>query len=218
MGEGAVSHVVFDFDGTLIEGDSTTRWLLETFKRSPLRFALAILLLPIALPMVILPYSRRRGASIFLWLATFGMDEADLERSLSEFARRFAAGDLAIGWRLGAVQVLEHHLAEGHRVTISTAAPECVVRPLLGDWESRIELSGSSMRRLAGGWVCSRHNYAREKCRSLEQAGHPGRWQFAYTDSIADRPLLENADQGFVINPGWVLRVRAAKIAEAQTW
>ncbi|MFT3923594.1 MAG: haloacid dehalogenase-like hydrolase [Myxococcales bacterium] len=215
-----MSNAVFDFDGTLIDGDSTTRWLLDVFKRSPVRLAVALLLLPVALPMTVLPATRRRGASIFLWLATLGLDEAAVDRSLTEFARRFQAGQLPLGFRPGGVETLERHLADGHRVAICTAAPAVVARALLTPWQQQIAIVGSPLRRIAGGWIFERHCYAWEKCTFLREAGYPDNWQFAYTDSIADRALLVNADRGYVINPSKLLlrRVRADKLAEALAW
>ncbi|HEX6241125.1 MAG TPA: haloacid dehalogenase-like hydrolase [Polyangiales bacterium] len=215
-----VSNAVFDFDGTLIHGDSTTRWLLDVFKRSPVRLLLAISVLPAALPMTILPATRRRGASVFLWLATFGLDESAVESSLRAFARRFEAGELPIHFRRGAIETLERHLADGHRVAICTAAPALVARALLGRWLTRVAVVGSPLRKLAGGFIFERHCYAWEKCTFLREAGYPESWQFAYTDSIADRALLVNADQGYVINPGRMLRrkVSQERIAEALVW
>lgn len=215
-----MSHAVFDFDGTLIDGDSTTRWLLGVFRRSSLRLAIAIMVLPLALPMTILPVTRRRGASIFLWLATFGLDEQGLERSLQEFARRFEAGELPLRFRPGGLLALERHLADGHRVAICTAAPAIVARALLSPWTQRIAIVGSPLRKLAGGFIFERHCYAKEKCTFLREAGYPASWQFAYTDSIADRSLLVNADRGYVINPSRSLRsrVRADRIAEELAW
>jgi phosphatidylglycerophosphatase C len=215
-----VSNAVFDFDGTLIQGDSTTRWLLDVFKRSPLRLLIALAVLPLALPMTILPATRRRGASIFLWLATFGLDERAVERSLGEFARRFEAGELPIYFRRGAIETLERHLADGHRVAVCTAAPAVVARALLGRWLEHVAIVGSPLRRLGGGLIFERHCYAWEKCTFLREAGYPESWQFAYTDSIADRALLVNADQGYVINPGRLLkrRVSQERIARALVW
>jgi phosphatidylglycerophosphatase C len=215
-----VSNAVFDFDGTLIKGDSTTRWLLDVFKRSPLRLLLAILVLPLALPMTILPATRRRGASVFMWLATVGLHEREVERSLADFARRFEAGELPIHFRRGGIETLERHLAEGHHVAVCTAAPVVVARALLSRWLERISIVGSPLRRLAGGFIFERHCYAWEKCTFLREAGHPESWQFAYTDSIADRALLVNADHGYVINPSRLLlrRVRIDRIAQALDW
>ena len=215
-----MSNAVFDFDGTLIDGDSTTRWLLDVFKRSPLRLAVAIVVLPVALPMTILPATRRRGASIFLWLATLGLDHAGVEQSLNEFAGRFAAGKLPINWRRGGVETLENHLRNGHQVTVCTAAPAIVAKALLSPWLQRVAVIGSPLRRIAGGWIFERHCYAWEKCTFLQEAGYPENWQFAYTDSIADRALLVNAHQGYVINPSKLLlrRVRNDNLAEALVW
>jgi phosphatidylglycerophosphatase C len=215
-----VSNVVFDLDGTLIQGDSTTRWLLDVFARAPVRLALALAVLPLALPMTIWPTTRRRGASIFLWLATFGLDEQAVEHSLRAFARRVEAGELSVYFRRGAIETLERHLADGHRVAVCTAAPAVVARALLNRWFERVAIVGSTLRKLAGGFVFERHCYAWEKCTFLREAGYPESWQFAYTDSIADRALLVNAEQGYVINPGRLLRRRVSqeRIAEALIW
>ena len=48
-----VSNAVFDFDGTLIKGDSTTRWLLDDHIH-PLLHGLGLVLLIAGIPIMIL--------------------------------------------------------------------------------------------------------------------------------------------------------------------
>jgi phosphatidylglycerophosphatase C len=83
-----------------------------------------------------------------------------------------------------------------------------------------MEVVGSSLQRRAGGYVFARHSYGEEKCRALAERGYPLRWQYAYTDSLADTPLLQRAERGFVINAGKSMleRVRAARLGEALRW
>jgi phosphatidylglycerophosphatase C len=213
------SCAVFDLDGTLLDGDSTTHWLLERFKRSPLRLLVALVLLPAVL-FVLLRSTRKLGASLFLWIATWGMSEADLHSSLSDFAQRVRAGGLRVAWRAGGLTILERHVQAGDRVVIATAAPAWLAEALFELRATHIAIVGSRLRKLAGGYVCDRHCYAAEKCRALSDAGYSSRWQYAYTDTLADRPLLERAEHGFVINPNARLlaRVRAHKLGEPLRW
>ncbi|MBW8860705.1 MAG: haloacid dehalogenase-like hydrolase, partial [Caulobacter sp.] len=46
---------VFDLDGTLLDSDSTALWLWERVRRSWARAAAALLVAPIAVPMVLVP-------------------------------------------------------------------------------------------------------------------------------------------------------------------
>ena len=81
---------VFDLDGTLLDGDSTGLWLWERLRRSPLRALLTLAVAPLAAPLVAIPRTRRAGASILLWIATFGLCEKGLSASLD---RLFRAAD-----------------------------------------------------------------------------------------------------------------------------
>ena len=65
--------VVFDFDHTLYDGDSGShlfKWLIE---RAWWRRLLAILVAPVAGPMVAWLPTRRRGISVFVWIGTVGL-------------------------------------------------------------------------------------------------------------------------------------------------
>src|SRR5215469_12122923 len=74
-GSGRVAGVaVFDLDGTLLDGDSTSLWLRERILRSMPRRCLAILLVPIAGPLLLIPRLRRIGASLMVWVATAGLN------------------------------------------------------------------------------------------------------------------------------------------------
>jgi len=66
---------VFDLDGTLLTGDSTSIWMIDCIRNSLWRTAIAIAGLPFALPLALYAPSRRIGGSIFLWIATVGLTE-----------------------------------------------------------------------------------------------------------------------------------------------
>ena len=68
--------VVFDFDHTLYDGDSGSHLFATLIKRNPLRLLAALLVTPIAGPLVAMLPTRRAGISIYVWIATFGMHRA----------------------------------------------------------------------------------------------------------------------------------------------
>jgi len=191
---------IFDLDGTLLDGDSTGRWMRELLTQSWPRGAAALLIAPVACTMLLFPTLRRNGASAFLWIATVGMDEPALRRSLNDFAARFGAGTTSLKWRAGGLVALEDHLKKRHRVAVVTAAPTLLAEALLSPWAPSVAVLGSSLKRFAGGWVGDRHCRGEEKCVCLAERGYPDRWAFAYTDSRDDRPLLERAERPFLVN------------------
>lgn len=193
---------VFDLDGTLLDGDSTGLWLWGRVKRSPLRALAVLAVAPIAAPMVIVPRTRRAGASILLWIATAGLSEQKLRDSCARFGETFRAGDGALSWRAGGMAALQEHLRAGDRVVVVTAAPALLARALIGPLGHPIEVLGTSLKRRAGGWVADIHCRHQRKCQALAEAGHGEHWAYAYTDSLDDLPLLRGADRPVIVKGG----------------
>lgn len=204
--------VVFDLDGTLLEGDSTVEWLRGLLLSSWLRFAAAILILPVALVLVRFLRSRLFGASLLLWIATVGYDEEQLLAQATQFAANFRRERTRLRWRNMGIDTLQQHLEAGHRVVVVTAAPACLAERLLEPWASRLLVIGSSLRRSAGGWIGGRHCSGAEKCRVLAERGYGDRWEYAYTDSDDDVPILAAADNAFIVNAKPALLGRLARL------
>ena len=202
---------VFDLDGTLLDGDSTVLWLWDRFRRSVPRLAVALLVAPVAVPMVLAPCSRRAGASALLWIATFGLDEPALHRSFADFAARFHAGTLALGWRAQGLAALDAHLDGGARIVIVTAAPALLAQALVTPLGRPIVVLGTSLKSKAGGWVADIHCRNRRKCQALAEAGHGARWAYAYTDSLDDLPLLQGADHPVIVKGGQAAQQRLSR-------
>ena len=68
--------VVFDFDHTLYDGDSGSHLFASLIKRNPLRLLAALLVTPVAGPLVAMLPTRRTGISVYVWIATFGLHRA----------------------------------------------------------------------------------------------------------------------------------------------
>jgi len=206
---GETPIAVFDLDGTLLEGDSTVAWLRMLLFSSWLRLSVAMLASPLCVPLIWWPASRRIGASILLWIATVGCDRNTLLQSMETFVQRFEQGALSLRWRKDGLEAMERHLAAGDRVLVVTAAPQWLAERLLG---SRSRVLGSTLVRRWGGWVVENHCFGKKKCRILEQNGYGTAWDYAYTDSYDDAPLLAAAGKhGFIVNarPGVLARLTA---------
>lgn len=202
---------VFDLDGTLLNGDSTALWLWRRVRRSPLRWLAAMLVAPIAVPMVIAPRTRRAGASILLWIATAGLNERQLRESCTDFAAQFQAGALPLRWRASGMDILDTHLAGGDEVVIVTAAPTVLAQALVTPLGRPIIVLGTSLKRRAGGWVADVHCRNQRKCQALAEAGHGARWAYAYTDSLDDLPLLRGADAPAIVGCGKAAKRRLSR-------
>lgn len=217
-----VDTVVFDLDGTLLAGDSTETWLRTLLVSAWWRLLPALLILPLALALIKFSRLRRHGASILLWIATVGYDEVSLMAKATEFAESFRRERTRLRWRQDGIDVLQQHLAAGHRVIVVTAAPACLAERLLMPWADRLCVIGSSLSRIAGGWVGGRHCRGLEKCRFLAERGFGNRWSYAYSDSDDDAPILAAADNAFIVNakPAVLANLAASGLARVKrvTW
>ncbi|MFN7137613.1 MAG: haloacid dehalogenase-like hydrolase, partial [Thermomonas sp.] len=111
--------VVFDFDHTLYGGDSGThlfRWLIA---RAWWRRLLALVLVPVAGPLVAFLPTRRAGISAFVWAGTVGVrGRAALDALIDRYVALHAD---AITARLlpRALEVFQQHRARGDRVLVA---------------------------------------------------------------------------------------------------
>lgn len=194
--------VVFDFDHTLTDGDSGAllfRWLLL---RRWWRTALALLIAPIAGPMIAWMPTRRRGISAFVWAGTVGLHRPrDLDALIDQYV---LANTEALKARLlpTAVDVLHRHREQGDAVLIATGAPPELARAILAFVAHEdVPVIGTDVGPRWGGVVAVRHCHAAMKVRMIREAGYTGPIAIAYSDSRADLPLLEEAAHPVVVNP-----------------
>lgn len=194
--------VVFDFDHTLYDGDSGShlfKWLIE---RDWWRKALALLIAPIAGPMVAWMPTRRRGISAFVWVGTLGMrTAADFNLATDRYV---AAHADAIRARLLpiALEVLRLHREAGDHVVVATGAPPELARAILAFVAHEdLPVIGTIVGPKFGAIGALRHCHYRMKMTMLREAGFTAPVAAAYSDSSADLPLLQAAKQPVVVNP-----------------
>jgi phosphatidylglycerophosphatase C len=193
--------VVFDFDHTLYDGDSGShmvRWLLA---RNPLRMLVALLASPVLLPMLAWLPTRRRAVSGYFWIGTFGLHEVHDFDALVERYVLAHADEIHARLLLQGMETLREHRVDGDRVVVATGAPPVLARQILAAANQQdVPVIGSVLKPCCGGLIAARHCHAEVKVAMLAEAGITG-IDRAYSDSLADLPLLLAAAEPVVVNP-----------------
>ena len=194
--------IVFDFDHTLYDGDSGSHLFAWLIKRSWWRMALALLIAPVAGPMVAWLKTRRVGISAFVWVGTVGMHragnlDAAIDRYVATHKEQIRARLLPI-----ALDVLHQHREQGDQVVIATGAPPELARAILAFVAHEdMPVVGTLVGPRLGALGARRHCHSRMKMTMLREAGFTAPVEMAYSDSSADLPLLQAARHPVVVNP-----------------
>ena len=194
--------VVFDFDHTLYDGDSGShlfKWLIE---RAWWRRLLAILVAPVAGPMVAWLPTRRRGISVFVWIGTVGLHRlVDLDGLIDRYVATHV-DEIRSRLLPIALDVLHRHREAGDRVVVATGAPPELARAILAFVAQQdVPVVGSLVGPKFGALGAIRHCHHAMKMTMLREAGYTQPVAVAYTDSSADLPLLQAARNPVVVNP-----------------
>jgi len=200
--------VVFDFDGTLIHGDSITGFALAYLSARPLRLLLMLPLLPFVSVAMLVGPTRSAGVSSFWWLLTWGTRA----RVVGEALRRYTRATLGPRGNGAALAALAAHVAQGHAVIVATAAPACVVRYFLrvrGLAPARVV--GTRVERRLGGLVTRPHCIGETKVHELERRFGITRWSEVYSDSALDLPLMRRSSAVTLVDPGALSRARVER-------
>jgi HAD superfamily phosphoserine phosphatase-like hydrolase len=200
----------FDYDGTLIEGDSILYWQRYYYARRPLRrvFQLANLAgLVLLAARLIDSHALKR---VFLWPLAFEKPE-----TLDALARGFVREDLAFRFHGPVLARLWAHHRLGHKTVVISASgifylkhlaeffpPGCV---LLG---TGLEWEGGRLRfpRYRDGNLRGSNKIRRLRALGFATAGKGG---YAYSDHHHDIPLLEFVEHPLCVRPTAKLETRA---------
>jgi phosphatidylglycerophosphatase C len=197
-----MSVVLFDFDGTLVRGDSIAFYLRNhLFGHRAWRRALALLALPLIGPSFLWWRSAWIGAGFYVWLGTVGRSEETLRASRDAWldGGRSARAKLMIEPALAAMR---EHLARGERVIVVTGAETGLSRALWAALDGpEVEFVGSSMRRGFGGRVPIDHVIGPRKLAALARLGLHPPFIAMYSDSALDLPLLRVSRRAVMVEP-----------------
>lgn len=194
--------VVFDFDHTLYDGDSGShlfKWLIE---RAWWRCVLALLIAPIAGPLVAFLPTRRSGISAFVWVGTLGLSSRAELDALTDCYVQTHAQKIRTKLLPQALEVFQQHRAAGDRVLVATGAPPELARAILAFVAHQdVPVIGTLLGPKLGAMGVLRHCHYAMKMAMIREAGYTQPVASAYSDSSADLPLLQAAQQPVVVNP-----------------
>jgi phosphatidylglycerophosphatase C len=182
---------VFDFDGTITRGDSTTAFCRAAF---PDRLLPAVLRSAPALAGFALGrVARQRVKESLLTAVLGGRSEPEVRARAAEWA----AGSLPGMVRPAALERLRWHQARGHRVVLASASLELLLEPWAREARvddvlaSRLEVSDGRLTGRLAGPNC----YGPEKVARLAAllGDLTAVELYAYGDSRGDRELLAAA-------------------------
>lgn len=188
--------VLFDFDGVLFQGDSFRVFITERYARSPLRKLLALANLPWLL--VMWPISWRAVVRTLVHIGLLGVGERRYAAEAQAFAASLVRRPRQF-YRDG-LQALRRHQAAGDRVIVVTGCERAVVQGILEELGlGGLEVLASEFRPGLLGMRVKFHNVGRRKLERLAAHG-VGTWQLAYSDSLADIPMLKGAAEAVLVN------------------
>ncbi len=202
-------HAFFDFDGTLIEGDSILFWLRFYYRHRPGRRIFQIAGAAAVLLYVLRLLNSHALKRVLLWPMSFERPER-----LEALAAAFVRDDLVFRFRQSVLERLWAHHFLGHKVTVISASgtfylkhiqsvlPPCTVLGTEMEW-------GRGFLRLPAyrdGNLRGENKIRRLKDLGLGEAGRLG---FAYSDHHQDMPLLRFVDFPVCVRPTPRLRRRA---------
>lgn len=194
--------VVFDFDHTLYDGDSGGHLFAWMIRRAWWRRLLALLIAPVFAPMIAFVPTRRVGISGFVWAGSVGLHRRrDLDALIDRYVLLHTE---TIRRRLlpVALEVLHRHREQGDRVVVATGAPPELARAILAFVAHEdLPVVGTLVGPRLGAVVAVRHCHAQMKMTMLREAGFTAPVTLAYSDSVADLPLLRSAARPVVVNP-----------------
>jgi phosphatidylglycerophosphatase C len=193
--------VVFDFDLTLTRWDTAERFFRWLLARDGWRVAMVLLALPVLGPLMLIRRTRKWPVRFAVWVATLGRSLDDLPRLAEEHIRALPAGHESV-FLPAAIERLQAHVAQGHRVVIATGCLEPLARALLAHAGlAHIPLAASTLRPFLGGLARARHCFGANKIPMLAAHGFAPPWAAAYTDHHADLPVLELSAERYLVSP-----------------
>lgn len=203
--------VLVDLDGVLTSRDTFETLVTRRLRASPCRVALAVPALPFSSVAALRPMVARYLVRLALMGTTLEEAGALSAELGAEFARTPA-------WlHQGVAALVRHHLDAGDRVIVVTATETSLARTLLdGLGLGDAELVASQLSALRLGPGLRPHNHGPAKRRALARLGVPAPWSVLYTDSLADLPLMRDAQRVVLVGANDRLRRRveaAARVA-----
>ena len=193
-------YAFFDFDGTLICQDSFLTLLKKTLKQNPWRISLLFLLSPLLVVTFIFKLEKSFAKSVILWSLTVGKNK----RECARFLRNILTLECNDIWFQEAIPTFEQLKKEGIEIVIVTASGQTWVRGMLKEKYQNFKIViGTKLKFFAGGVVLKSKNCFNEEkiIRIHQMLGNNFIWHSAWSDHVADLPMLLKSQTRFIICP-----------------
>lgn len=209
--------VLFDFDHTLTRGDAFLAFVLDLLQKEPLRALAPALTASVTSVGLLHPATTSVALAASLWSATLGLDEAALTARKVAFVEQLRAQ--GTWFYEDARRAVAAHRARGDRLVLVTGCEADLAARLCRAFEiGELEIVGSRIARVAGGWWLAEHCYHARKLSCLGRHGVQPPFDCVYTDSSRDLPLLRNARAATLVNASQATQERAQReLAERVT-
>jgi len=218
VSEATVHHsgsvAVFDFDKTLIDTDLAYLFLSTAIKGNKVRRMAAGMLMPVLLPFLLIRPGRIIAVSVMLWIATFPLRGRTARAVFGAFAPGVLSAPINARFYDEGLKTLAAHRRLGPRLLIISGSPQELVRqvaqPVL---EGDIEIIGSQIVPFLGGLIYRSYCMGPGKIKLARKLGVLGEnWNYGYSDSAWDIPLLAHCRHRFLVNPDkkTIKRIKAA--------
>ncbi|WP_372677022.1 haloacid dehalogenase-like hydrolase [Desulfosarcina sp.] len=194
---------VFDFDKTLIDGDVAYLFMNTAIKASKLRRMAAGMLMPVLLPFLLIRSGRVVAVSVMLWIATFPLRGKTARAVFCAFAAGVRSPPINVRFYDEGLKALAAHRRLGHRLLVISGSPQELVmqvaQPVL---ERDIEIIGSQIVPFMGGLIYRSYCMGPDKIKHARKRGVLNKsWDYGYSDSAWDIPLLAHCRHRFLVNP-----------------
>ncbi len=194
---------VFDFDKTLIDSDVAYLFMNTAIKSSKVRRMAAGMLMPVLLPFLLIRPGRIFAVSVMMWIATFPLRGKTARAIFGAFASGVLSQSINVRFYDEGMKALAAHRRLGHRLLIISGSPQELVRqvtrPVL---ERDIQIIGSQIIPFLGGLIYRSYCMGPEKIKLARELGALDKnWDYGYSDSAWDIPLLAHCRHRFLVNP-----------------
>jgi len=193
----ATDIVVYDMDGTLFRGDCGGAFIKQQIKGNVLRLLMAVVIAPIAFPMLHIPSLRRLGVSAYLWIASIGLSEATYNNALNAFISQYRIHPIE-----KVLAACRNDIADGKQVVIATGAGQEMASAFIRHlgMADQVGLVASRSTRFIGGMIASVQCNGETKLQELIRNGYHPPYLKVYSDTASDLPILQSAMTAYLVN------------------
>ena len=184
-------------DGTLFRGDCGAAFIKQRIKGNIWRLLLALVIAPLAVPMMHIALFRKIGVSAYLWAASVGVDEITYSKALDDFITQYRLKPIP-----NVLAQCRKDIAQGRTVVIATGAGLELTTAFMKqlDLFEHVHLVTSQSRRFLGGMISSVQCNGETKLQQLIKHGHAPPYLRVYSDSAMDLPILRSTSAAYLVN------------------